>query len=173
MAAVGGVAPHRHEPIGLERRKCAEIAELLPRNTQGAGAPHAGAGALARQQVAGRYIEFQRLHAGARGVGRRDRHIAIDRRVVCQRTADHAGAGIEAQARGQHAVGANHHIFDAVDVVVVGRGSALEAERPQRLIGSLVISYIFLIIGQHFIDIHLQPPFVAHGQADGQEDVLA
>ena len=177
-AAVGGSAPRRHRPVALERREGREVAELVAghphRVTATGGATHAGAvaGALARQQVAGRHIQLQRAGGGARGVGRRNRDVGIHRGAHAQlEIVDHAGVGVDAEARRQHSRGADRQILDRVEVVVRSRGNGPYTKCPQRLISGLPVGNIAGIKGQNIVHIGLQAPLITHVQADGQEGV--
>ena len=174
LAAVGGVAPHRYRAGGAERRKGGQVAELLAGDAQSVTAAEAGAGAraLAGQRVAGGDIELEQLHRAARSIGGREIHIFVNRGADAHLAADHAGGGVEAQAWRQHAIGANHQIFNGVEVVVAGAGGAREAERPQRFICGLPIGVIPGIKRQHIVHPHLHAPFGAHRHGHGDEVIV-
>ena len=169
-AAVGGVAPHRYRAIVGERREGAEVAKLLAGGAQGIVAAEAGARAraLAGQGVAGAPIQLEKLHGGARGVAGRDMDVLVHRGADAQLAADHPGGGVEAQARRQHPIGADHQILNGVEVVIAGAGGAREAEGPQRPIGGLPSGNSSGVGHQYIVDPHLHAPLGAHRNPDGQ-----
>ena len=169
-AAVVGVAPHRYRAIGGERREGAEVAELFAGDAKGIIAGQAGAGgrALAGQRVAGGDIELEELHGNAGGVAGRDIDILVHRGADAHLAADDAGGGVEAEARGQDAIGADHQIFNGVEVVVAGAGGARQAERPERLVGGLPRGDIGGVGHQNIVHPHLHAPLGAYRQPDGQ-----
>ena len=172
-SAVRRVAPDLDRAVAGQRRKRAEVAELLAGDAEGVRPGQTGARGrpLAGQGKAGRDIQLQLLESGARGVAGRDGHVGIHRRAQTQLAGNDPGGRVEGEARGQHAVRADHQILDRVEVGVGGAGGAREAESPERLVRSLPAGVSARIEGQAIIDPHLQAPLRAHRQPDGQEGV--
>ena len=170
-AAVGVLTPHSHRAVGLQRRERPLVAELLPRRAQGKGATHAraGPGALARQCGARRDIDLERLDRRACRVRRGHRHIAIHRGADSYLAADHPGAGVERQPRGEHSVGGDHQILDRVDIGVGRAGFAPDGKRPQRLVRGLPVCVVVGVKGQRTVHPHLEPPLFAHREGDRAE----